>query len=128
MSALTVLFVTESVPSVRTTICSGGRLSTIVERKLNFPEIGPTVAEMIPAYVLSSIRLTLSVTRQQVENLLISMRKSPAFSARTLRSILPSKIIALFLLKQIQARSYVTKKALTSPGQIFERGTLARLP
>jgi hypothetical protein len=58
MSAFTVLFVTVSVPSVRTTICSGGRLSRIVERKLNFPEIGPTFAEMIPSKVLSSICLT----------------------------------------------------------------------
>jgi hypothetical protein len=64
--------------------------------------------------------LTSSIPGKQVENLLISIRKSHAFSAGTLRSIFPFKIIALISPEQIQARSYVTKKALTSPLEIFE--------
>jgi hypothetical protein len=55
-----------------------------------------------------------------VENLLISIRKSHAFSAGTFRSILPSRIIAPLLLKQIHARSYVRKKAVTSPRQVAD--------
>ena len=70
-----MLLVTESVPSVRTTICSGGRLSTIVERNVNFPEIGPTVAARTPSNVLSSICFTSSMPGKQAENLLMSIKK-----------------------------------------------------
>ena len=94
MSAVIVLVVTGPKRSVRTTICAGGRLSTIVERKLNLPEIGPTAADMMPSKVLSSICFTSSMPGRHVENLLMSIKKSHAFCAGTSRSILPWKIYA----------------------------------
>src|SRR5215467_8321041 len=120
MSALSVLLVTESVPSVRTTIWSGGRLSTIVERKVNFPEIGPTVAEIIPSNVLSSICLTSSMPGKQVENLLISIKKSHASWAGTPRSIFPSKIIVYLSPGRNSGRSYVRNPHLTSAEPVLE--------
>jgi hypothetical protein len=56
---------------------------------------------------------------KQAENLLISIKKSQAFSTEASRSILPSKIIARDLLEEIQARSYVRKNTLTSPARGF---------
>jgi hypothetical protein len=60
---------------------------------------------------------------KQVENLLISIKKSQAFSTGTSRSILPSKIISRGLLEEIQARSYVRTNTLTSPARGFRWST-----
>jgi hypothetical protein len=51
-------------------------ISTIVERKLNFPDIGPTVVEIFPSKVLSSICLIESMRGKQVENSVKSIKKS----------------------------------------------------
>src|SRR5262245_23749371 len=86
----------------------------MVERKLNFPEIGPTVAEMIPSKVLSSICLTESIPGKHVENLLISIKKSQAVFTGTSRSILPSRIIAHTLprkSRRIICEKFQTNKA-----------------
>ena len=53
--AITVLLVTESVPSILTVRDSLGSLSVMVERKLNLPDMGPTLALMVPSKVVSSI-------------------------------------------------------------------------
>src|SRR5438552_16037507 len=67
----------------------------MVERKENFPEIGPTDADSTPSKVLSSICFTSSIPGKQVENLLMSIKKSQASSAGTFKSIFPSKIIVV---------------------------------
>jgi hypothetical protein len=50
---------------------------------------------------------------KQVENLLISIKKSQAFCTGTSRSIFPSRIIRRFPPTEIQARSYARKFSLT---------------
>jgi hypothetical protein len=64
------------MPSAYATLCSDGLISTIVERKLNFPDIGSTVAEIFPSKVLSSICLIESMPGKQVDNSVISIKKS----------------------------------------------------
>ena len=110
MSAFTVLFVTESVPSVFTTICSGGLLSTIVERKLNFPEIGPTFAEIIPSKVLSSICVT-SIDAGQAGGKFVDIdQKVPGLFRRNVEIDFSVQNHCVILLqKNFTARSYVTR-------------------
>ena len=66
--AITVLLVTESVPSIFTVRDSLGLLSVMVERKLNLPDMGPTLALMAPSKVVSSIWSMESSPGMQDEN------------------------------------------------------------
>src|SRR6185503_20614709 len=64
---------------------------------------------------------------RQVENLLMSIKKSQAFSAGTSRSILPSNIIAPFLLEQIETASLCDKKSSDKPSLPLKKDGRVRL-
>ena len=71
-----------------------GWLSVMVERKLNLPDMGPTLALMTPSKVVSSILSTESSPGMQSENLSMSSTKSHTASLECSTVMVPSKFMA----------------------------------